>query len=110
MTEPTTVTMGTSPDQPVDVVTDAFSGTPLPALRLGTRRSALAVAQSTRVADAVRDLGRKVELVIVVTDGDTSDAPLTSIGGTGVFASALRRALRENEIDLAVHSLKDLPT
>ncbi len=81
-----------------------------PALRLGTRRSALAVAQSTRVADAIRALGRDVELVIVVTQGDLSDAPLTSIGGTGVFVSALRAALHEDEIDLAVHSLKDLPT
>lgn len=78
-------------------------------LRLGTRRSALAVTQSGQVADRLRALGHDVELVDIVTVGDVSSAPLTSIGGTGVFVSALRSALREGEVDLAVHSLKDLP-
>ncbi len=80
-------------------------------LRLGTRRSALALTQSGMVADALRERsGREVELVEVVTQGDVSTAPLSTIGGTGVFATALRTALRAGEVDLAVHSLKDLPT
>ncbi len=80
------------------------------ALRLGTRRSALAVAQSTGVAERLRAAGHDVELVPIVTEGDTSNAPLAEIGGTGLFASALRAALHEGRIDLAVHSIKDLPT
>lgn len=81
------------------------------ALRIGTRRSALAQAQATLVADAVRTVtGRDVELVHVTTRGDVSRDSLASIGGTGIFVSALRDALLMGEIDLAVHSLKDLPT
>ncbi|MFG3251977.1 hydroxymethylbilane synthase [Streptomyces sp. NPDC048172] len=81
------------------------------ALRLGTRRSTLAMAQSGLVADEVRQLtGRPVELVEITTYGDTSREHLTQIGGTGVFVNALRDALRDGEIDFAVHSLKDLPT
>ncbi|NJQ03787.1 hydroxymethylbilane synthase [Streptomyces sp. PLAI1-29] len=80
-------------------------------LRLGTRRSKLAMAQSGKVADAVRALtGRPVELVEITTYGDISREHLARIGGTGVFVSALRDALLAGEIDLAVHSLKDLPT
>lgn len=79
-------------------------------LRLGTRRSRLATTQSGHVADALRALGHRVELVEIVTEGDRSAAPLEQIGGTGVFASALRTALRQQEVDFAVHSLKDLPT
>jgi hydroxymethylbilane synthase len=78
-------------------------------LRLGTRRSRLATTQSRWVADRLAEHGHDCELVEVTTFGDTSSAPLTSIGGTGVFVSALRQALLEEEIDLAVHSLKDLP-
>jgi hydroxymethylbilane synthase len=80
-------------------------------LRLGTRRSTLATAQSGQVADAVRAaLGREVELVPVVTEGDRSTESLAQIGGTGVFVTALREALLDGRVDLAVHSLKDLPT
>lgn len=79
-------------------------------LRLGTRRSALATTQSGMVADQLRELGHEVEIVTVVTEGDTNRAPLTQIGGTGVFASALREELIAGTVDLAVHSLKDLPT
>ncbi|HEY0470669.1 MAG TPA: hydroxymethylbilane synthase [Kribbella sp.] len=79
-------------------------------IRLGTRRSALATAQATHMADALRALGHEVELVLIVTHGDTNRAPLEQIGGTGVFVSALRDALLAHEIDIAVHSLKDLPT
>ncbi len=79
-------------------------------LRLGTRGSALARAQSTYVADAFRAAtGRPVELVEIVTAGDRSTAPVAQLG-VGVFVSALRDALVANEIDFAVHSYKDLPT
>ncbi|NAZ86810.1 hydroxymethylbilane synthase [Kineococcus indalonis] len=79
-------------------------------LRLGTRRSALATTQSGWVADALRARGAEVELVEITTHGDVDRAPLAVIGGTGVFVSALREALLAGEVDLAVHSLKDLPT
>ncbi|MGV9567024.1 hydroxymethylbilane synthase [Streptomyces sp. NPDC003480] len=81
------------------------------ALRLGTRRSKLAMAQSGLVADAVRRVtGRPVELVEITTYGDVSREHLAQIGGTGVFVTALRDALLRGEVDFAVHSLKDLPT
>ncbi|MGB9377820.1 MAG: hydroxymethylbilane synthase [Mycobacteriales bacterium] len=76
-------------------------------LRLGTRRSALALAQSRPVASA---LHADVELVEVATAGDLSAAAISQLGGTGVFVSALREQLLAGEIDLAVHSYKDLPT
>ncbi|MFE0258031.1 hydroxymethylbilane synthase [Streptomyces sp. NPDC059010] len=80
-------------------------------LRLGTRRSKLAMAQSGQVADAVRQVtGRPVELVEITTYGDVSREALAQIGGTGVFVTALRDALLKGEVDFAVHSLKDLPT
>ena len=80
-------------------------------LRLGTRGSVLARTQSGTVADAITNRsGRSVDLVEVSTHGDRSAAPLTQIGGTGVFVSALREALLAGHIDLAVHSYKDLPT
>jgi hydroxymethylbilane synthase len=69
------------------------------------------MAQSGQVAEQVRQLtGRPVELVEITTYGDTSREHLAQIGGTGVFVSALRDALLAGKIDLAVHSLKDLPT
>jgi hydroxymethylbilane synthase len=81
------------------------------ALRLGTRRSKLAMAQSGQVADAVSQVtGRTVELVEITTYGDTSRENLAQIGGTGVFVTALRDALVSGDVDFAVHSLKDLPT
>ncbi|NUS17176.1 MAG: hydroxymethylbilane synthase [Streptomyces sp.] len=87
------------------------AGAPARALRLGTRRSKLAMAQSGMVAEQVRELtGRDVELVEITTHGDVSRESLAQIGGTGVFVSALRDALLGGEIDFAVHSLKDLPT
>ncbi|HVS68437.1 MAG TPA: hydroxymethylbilane synthase [Mycobacteriales bacterium] len=78
-------------------------------LRLGTRRSALALAQSGLVAQALRDAGHNVELVELTTQGDTSQGAVADLG-TGVFVNELRRALAAGEVDLAVHSLKDLPT
>ncbi|MHC0430389.1 hydroxymethylbilane synthase [Streptomyces sp. O3] len=81
------------------------------ALRLGTRRSKLAMTQSEQVAQAVRKAtGRAVELVEITTYGDVSREQLAQIGGTGVFVTALRDALLRGEVDFAVHSLKDLPT
>ncbi|OEJ25679.1 hydroxymethylbilane synthase [Streptomyces agglomeratus] len=81
------------------------------ALKLGTRRSKLAMAQSGHVAEAVRRItGRPVELVEITTYGDVSREQLAQIGGTGVFVTALRDALLRGEVDFAVHSLKDLPT
>lgn len=78
-------------------------------LRLGTRRSALALAQSGLIAQALREVGHNVELVEVTTHGDTSTDAVAALG-TGVFVNELRRALDAGEVDLAVHSLKDLPT
>ena len=80
-------------------------------LRLGSRRSPMAIAQSLQVAGLITErTGYQVEIVGVTTLGDVSRAQLTQIGGTGVFAGALREALLGGEVDLAVHSLKDLPT
>jgi len=75
-------------------------------LRVGTRRSALARAQTDIV---VAGLGTPVEVIPIVTAGDRTAAPIDVIGGTGVFVSALREALLAGDIDLAVHSAKDLP-
>jgi len=80
-------------------------------IRLGTRSSLLALTQSRWVAERLTAaLGREVELVEVTTTGDRDGSPLAQLGGTGVFVSALREALLDGRIDVAVHSLKDLPT
>ena len=80
-------------------------------LRVGTRASALARVQSGQVACALGEaLRREVVLVDVTTEGDVNRAPLAQLGGTGVFVGALREALLRDEVDVAVHSLKDLPT
>jgi hydroxymethylbilane synthase len=80
-------------------------------LRLGTRASELARTQSQAVADAITAAtGAPVELVPIVTEGDRSSAAIAQLGGTGVFVTALREALLAGEVDLAVHSYKDLPT
>ena len=76
-------------------------------LRVGTRASVLARTQTDLVATA---LGVPVEIVPIVTEGDRSAAAVTELGGTGVFVSALRTALLDERIDVAVHSYKDLPT
>jgi hydroxymethylbilane synthase len=79
-------------------------------MKIGTRGSALALAQTGTVAAALGKLGVEVEIVTITTEGDTSKASLASLGGTGVFASALRDALLDGRCDAVVHSLKDLPT
>ena len=78
-------------------------------LRVGTRPSALAVAQSGLVAERLRAAGHPAELVTVSTRGDRSSAPIPTLG-VGVFVSQLRDALVAGEVDVAVHSYKDLPT
>ncbi|HVE63475.1 MAG TPA: hydroxymethylbilane synthase [Mycobacteriales bacterium] len=81
------------------------------ALRLATRRSALALAQAGGVAATlIAAFGRDVELVEITTAGDVSTSAIEQIGGTGVFVTALRDAVLAGDVDLAVHSYKDLPT
>lgn len=105
-----TTTDGTTPvgDHTLDVVEpEGWTRT----VRLGTRRSNLARSQSVGVAhDIAAHTGWRVEIVEVVTEGDVNMTPLANMGGTGVFVSAVRRALLSGKIDIAVHSLKDLPT
>ena len=80
-------------------------------LRIATRGSALARAQSGALAAALQSaLGVGVELVRVVSEGDRSSRPLAEIGGQGVFVTGVREAVVSGDADLAVHSLKDLPT
>lgn len=78
-------------------------------LRIGTRGSHLALTQAGTVRDALVALGARAELVVVRTAGDISAAPVEQIG-VGVFTAALREALVAGEVDVAVHSYKDLPT
>ena len=80
-------------------------------LRLGTRKSPMALAQAGQVARLITArTGRQVELVGLTSFGDITQVNLPDIGGTGVFVSALRESLLHGDVDLAVHSLKDLPT
>ncbi len=78
-------------------------------LRLGTRGSALALRQSSLVAAAIERLGRPVELVTIRTSGDVATGSLAALGGKGLFVKEIEEALLWNRIDLAVHSLKDMP-
>jgi hydroxymethylbilane synthase len=80
-------------------------------LRLGTRGSALALAQSGQIARALEAAhpGLRVELVPIVTRGDLLAGDLTAVGGKGLFTEELERGLLDGALDLAVHSLKDLP-
>lgn len=80
-------------------------------LRIATRRSPLATVQSQFIADALAaHLSRPVELVPVVTSGDDTSRSIEALGSTGVFVTAVRAAVLAGEADLAVHSMKDLPT
>jgi hydroxymethylbilane synthase len=78
-------------------------------IRIGTRGSALALAQTGTIAAALEQAGEVVEIIKISTPGDLSSAPIPQIG-VGVFTSALREALLREEIDVIVHSYKDLPT
>lgn len=82
-------------------------------IRIATRGSHQAVAQSQTVADALASAGHRTELVIVETHGDrtqANDVPLHSIGGQGVFVKEVQQAVLDGRADVAVHSAKDLPT
>ena len=79
-------------------------------IRLGTRASKLAMWQSNWVKSQLEKLGHSVELIQIKTEGDVTAGPLAQIGGQGLFTKQLQIALLEEQIDLAVHSLKDLPT
>jgi hydroxymethylbilane synthase len=84
-----------------------------PPIRLGTRGSQLALWQANYVADRLRPVvePQPVELVTIETHGDqVQDRPLSQLGGFGVFTKAIQQALLDKQIDVAVHSLKDLPT
>ena len=76
-------------------------------IRLGTRGSRLALIQSDLVAHRLRDAGHEIELVPIVTEGDVR--PVDMPFGEGVFVAAIARALIAGEIDIAVHSAKDIP-
>src|SRR5579862_7407122 len=82
-------------------------------LRIGTRSSPLAMWQAHHVTRLLRAASPElmVELVEIQTAGDqVRDVPLTQLGGEGAFTKAIQQALQENRVDIAVHSLKDLPT
>jgi hydroxymethylbilane synthase len=80
-------------------------------IRIGSRGSKLALWQANYVADALRGRGCDVEIVIIRTRGDQiQDRPLPSVGGKGLFTAEIEIALENTQVDLAVHSLKDLPT
>src|SRR5688572_2784375 len=92
---------------------DAFPTTPMtarPQLRLGTRSSPLARWQADHIAARLDVAGIDVEMVLITTQGDVKTGPLGQIGGQGLFTKEIQRALLDGRIDLAVHSLKDLPT
>ncbi|HEY5787793.1 MAG TPA: hydroxymethylbilane synthase, partial [Microlunatus sp.] len=80
------------------------------AIRIGARTSPLARAQADQVAGWLQASGFRTEFVGITTTGDVDQRALTQIGGTGVFVGAVREALYDRRIDVAVHSLKDLPT
>ena len=79
-------------------------------IRLGTRASQLALWQANWTANALRNHGYEVEILELTTTGDTDRRPLAQLGGEGVFTKRIQEALLADEVDLAVHSLKDLPT
>ena len=78
-------------------------------IRIGTRKSELALFQANFVKKKIIDLGYDVEIVPIISEGDVTDGPLHEIGGKGLFVSTLEDALLKNKIDCAVHSLKDMP-
>ena len=79
-------------------------------LRIGTRKSKLALWQANFIKEKLEEKGHTVELVLITTTGDKIlDAPLAKIGGKGLFVKEIEEALLREEIDLAVHSLKDVP-
>lgn len=80
------------------------------ALRIGTRGSALALAQTGLVASRLESAGRSCEIVTIRTTGDRAQSDRSMMLGRGAFVSELERALLDGLVDLAVHSAKDMPT
>ncbi|MED5815097.1 hydroxymethylbilane synthase [Mycolicibacterium sp. 050232] len=78
-------------------------------IRIGTRGSLLATTQAGTIRDALLAAGHACELVIISTEGDRNQGPIADIG-VGVFTAALREAIHDGRVDMAVHSYKDLPT
>ena len=78
-------------------------------LRLGTRGSALALRQSGMIAAELERRGVAVEMVVIKTSGDVATGSLATLGGKGLFVKEIEEALLRGRIDLAVHSLKDMP-
>ncbi len=87
-----------------------LKGTPLSTIRIGTRGSKLALWQAEWVAAQLRQRGHDVELIIISTQGDVSTQSLSQVGGQGLFTKEIQRELIAQRVDVAVHSLKDLPT
>ena len=80
-------------------------------IRIGTRGSQLALWQANEVSNRLRALGYRPEIVVIKTTGDKrTDTSLASIGGKGLFIKELEEALTRRAIDVAVHSLKDVPS
>src|SRR5437763_10592793 len=80
-------------------------------LRIGSRGSQLALWQANHVADQLRQRGHQVEIEVIHTTGDkVIEIPLVKVGTKGMFTKEIEQALAEGRVDLAVHSLKDLPT
>ena len=79
-------------------------------IRIGTRGSKLALWQAEWVAAQLRELGYVAQLQIITTSGDVSSQPLSQVGGQGLFTKEIQRELLQQRVDVAVHSLKDLPT
>ena len=79
-------------------------------IRIGTRHSALALWQANHIAQELTKAGNQVELVKITTTGDTTTSPLGQGGGVGLFTKEIQNALLDHRCDVAVHSLKDLPT
>jgi len=83
----------------------------VPRLRIGTRGSQLALWQANHIANLLRERGHEIEIIIIKTTGDKiTDVALANVGTKGMFIKEIEEALAENRVDLAVHSLKDLPT
>lgn len=79
-------------------------------IRIGTRGSKLALWQAEWVTARLRELGYEVEVKIISTRGDVTSQPLSEVGGQGLFTKEIQRELLAENVDIAVHSLKDLPT
>jgi hydroxymethylbilane synthase len=90
---------------------DSHNGSHATRLRIGSRGSQLALWQANHISALLRDRGHEVEIEIIHTTGDKiTDVPLSKVGTKGLFTKEIEEALLDERIDLAVHSLKDMPT